>query len=116
MEKLEIISLVCTFGVVACGLTVIVAATVRVIRDILKTYGTRVDDLLPAPQPMWTHTVTEIQEPLKRKRRTRNPGPRCPHCDGDISEAQVIGSETTDEKTVLTKECPSCKKEIKVDA
>lgn len=116
MEKLEIISLVCTFGVVACGLTVIVAATVRVIRDILKVQVTRVDDLLPV-QPMWeTRTVTEIQEPLKRRRRTRNLGPKCPHCDGDISEAQIIGSETTDEKTVLTKECPSCKKDIKVDA
>ena len=91
----------------------------RVIRDILKVQGSepqRIDDMLPSHQPMWETRTESLSEPTRRRKRGRNMGPKCPHCDGDISEAQVTGSETTDDKTVLTKECPSCKKAIKVDA
>ena len=112
VEKIETISLICTFGVVSCGLAVIVAATVRVIRDIFKN-APQVTTIqtIPDDKPTWEVAVT--------KRRRRPQGPTTPTCEGcgeDVSKAQIVRSESHDDHTFLIKECPSCKREFSVDA
>ena len=112
MEKIEIVTQVCTFGVVACGLTVLVAATIRIIRDLLNTPVVPAPTLVvPEQNPVWSVTTT-TEEPRRRRRKAnQEPVRKCKHCEVDISDAQVLRSEITDDKTFVIFACPACQKE-----
>jgi hypothetical protein len=118
VDKIENISLVCTFGVVSCGLAVIVAATVRVIKDIFKSAPSNPVTLPPNP-PTWevatTTTVTE-DKPRRRRRQSVSTTPTCEFCGEDLSKAQIIRSESHDDQTFLIKSCPSCSRECSIES
>ena len=118
VDKIENISLVCTFGVVACGLAVIAAATIRVIKDIFKSAPPNPVTLPPNP-PTWevATTVTTTEDKPRRRRRSQGPmTPICEFCSEDLSRAQIIRSESHDDQTFLIKECPSCKRECSIES
>jgi hypothetical protein len=116
VDKIENISLVCTFGVVACGLAVIVAATVRVIKDIFKSAPTNPVTLPPNPPTWEVATTVATDDKPRRRRRTQGPTtPTCEFCSEDLSRAQIIRSESHDDQTFLIKECPSCKRECSIE-
>lgn len=111
--------MVCTFGVVGCGLTVIVSATVKVVRDIFskdEPEGLATTVLPKDYQPqLWTKTVTRrvtSTSPRQRKRHVME----CDQCSADISAEQVIRSDTVDDHTYLVRVCPSCKAECSTEA
>jgi len=80
VDKIEIISLVCTFGVVSCGLAVIVAATVRVIKDIFK--GPPHNPVtVPSNQPTLSLVPAYEMAEDKPRRRRRSQGPTAPSCE-----------------------------------
>jgi len=104
--------------VVSCGLAVIVAATVRVIKDIFK--GPPQNPVaVPSNQPTLSLVPAYEMAEDKPRRRRRSQGPTAPSCEfcgEDLARAQIIRSESHDDQTFLIKECPSCKRECSIES